>query len=58
MKETFSTIIRKAIGNDNKKSDRLFMEIQETLNNIVDDHNTVNGNDAEQAKINGVSALL
>ena len=46
-KETFSTIIRKAIGGDDEKSDRLFMEIQETLNNIVDDHNTVRGKDAE-----------
>ncbi len=46
-KEAFHTIIRKAIGNDEEKSDRFFMEIQETLNNIVDDHNTVNGKDAE-----------
>lgn len=46
-KEAFNTIIRKAIGNDDEKSDRLFMEIQETLNNIVDDHNTVNGKNAE-----------
>ena len=46
-KETFNTIIRKAIGNDEEKSDHLFMEIQETLNNMVDDHNTVNGKDAE-----------
>ena len=46
-KETFNTIIRKAIGSDDEKSDHLFMEIQETLNNMVDDHNTVNGKDAE-----------
>lgn len=46
-KETFNNIIRKAIGSDDEKSDHLFMEIQETLNNMVDDHNTVNGKDAE-----------
>lgn len=46
-KETFTTIIRKAIGGDDEKSDRLFMEIQETLNNMVDDHNTVNGKSSE-----------
>ena len=46
-KETFNTIIRKAIGDDDEKSDHLFMEIQETLNTIVDDHKTVNGKDAE-----------
>jgi len=45
-KETFNTIIRKAIGTDDEKSDHLFMEIQETLNNMVDDHNTVNGKGA------------
>ncbi|BCZ45021.1 hypothetical protein psyc5s11_10880 [Clostridium gelidum] len=46
-KETFNTIIRNAIGTDDEKSDHLFMEIQETLNNMVDDHNTVNGKNAE-----------
>ena len=46
-KEAFNTIIRKAIGNDDEKSDHFFIEIQETLNNMVDDHNTVNGKDAE-----------
>ena len=46
-KETFHTIIRKAIGSDDEKSDRLIMEIQETLNTIVEDHTTVNGKDAE-----------
>ncbi|AAK78705.1 uncharacterized protein YheU (UPF0270 family) [Clostridium acetobutylicum] len=46
-KEAFNTIIRKAIGSDDAKSDHLFMEIQETLNNIVDENSTVNGTDAE-----------
>ncbi|MDR3595890.1 DUF4317 family protein [Clostridium sp.] len=46
-KDTFHTIISKAIGYDEEKSDYFFMEIQETLNNMVDDHNTVNGKNAE-----------
>jgi hypothetical protein len=46
-KDAFHTIISKAIGYDEEKSDHLFMEIQETLNNMVDDHNTVNGKNAE-----------
>ncbi|MDT8717333.1 DUF4317 domain-containing protein [Clostridium sp. 19966] len=46
-KEVFNTIIRKAVGNDDKKSEHLFLEIQETLNNMVDEHATVNGKDAE-----------
>lgn len=46
-KEAFNTIVRNALGNDEAKSDHFFMEIQETLNNMVDDHNTVNGKDAE-----------
>lgn len=46
-KEAFQTIIRKAVGNDEEKSEHLFMEIQETLNNMVDDHLTVNGKNAD-----------
>ncbi|GKX67630.1 DUF4317 domain-containing protein [Inconstantimicrobium mannanitabidum] len=46
-KEKFQTIIRKALGSDDEKSEHLFMEIQETLNTIVDDHTTVNGKNAE-----------
>ncbi len=46
-KETFNTILRNAIGNDEEKADHFFMEIQETLNNMVEDNNTINGKDAE-----------
>ena len=46
-KEVFQNIIRKAIGSDDEKSDHIFMEIQETLNNMVDDHKAVNGKNAE-----------
>jgi hypothetical protein len=46
-KESFNNIIRNAIGNNNPKSDHLFMEIQETLNNMVDEHETVKSKDAE-----------
>ncbi|MDD7794753.1 DUF4317 domain-containing protein [Clostridium sp. 'White wine YQ'] len=46
-KETFNTIVRKALGSDDAKSEHLYMEIQETLNNMVEDHTTVNGKNAE-----------
>ena len=46
-KEAFQNIIRKAVGNDEEKSEHLFMEIQETLNTMVDDHITVNGKNAD-----------
>ena len=46
-KEKFNAIIRKAIGDDEEKSNHFFMEIQENLNNMVDDHNNSNGKDAE-----------
>jgi hypothetical protein len=46
-KETFTTIIQKAIGSDDKKSERIFMEIQDTLNTMVEDNNAINGKDAE-----------
>ncbi|WP_160686601.1 DUF4317 domain-containing protein [Clostridium sp. C2-6-12] len=46
-KEAFQTIIRKAVGNDEEKSEHLLMEIQETLNNMVDEHTTVNGKNAD-----------
>lgn len=46
-KEKFNTIIRRAIDNDEEKSDHFIIEIQETLNTMVDDHNTIHGKDAE-----------
>lgn len=46
-KEDFQAIIKKAAGSDEEKSDKLFMEIQETLNNVANDHTSVNGKNAE-----------
>ena len=46
-KEAFNTIIRNAIGDDVEKSDHFLMEIQENLNNMVDEHETVNDKNAE-----------
>lgn len=40
-KETFNDIIRDAIGPDEKKSDHFFMEIQESLNNKIEEHNII-----------------
>ncbi len=46
-KDAFNTIIRNAIGNDDEKSDHFFIEIQENLNSMVDEHETVNNKNAE-----------
>lgn len=46
-KETFSNIIYNAFGADEKKSEALFLEIQENLNNMIDEHNIINENDDE-----------
>lgn len=41
-KETFQTIIKDSINTDEKKADKMFMEIQENLNTIIDDYNETN----------------
>lgn len=46
-KETFHNIITNAIGYDEEKSNNLFMEIQENINNRIDEHTTVNGKDSQ-----------
>lgn len=40
-KEIFNDIIRDALGPDEKKSDHFFMEIQESLNNKIEEHNSI-----------------
>ena len=40
-KETFNDILRDALGPDEKKSDHFFMEIQESLNNKIEEHNII-----------------
>lgn len=40
-KETFNDILRDALGPDEKKSDYFFMEIQESLNNKIEEHNII-----------------
>jgi hypothetical protein len=51
-KETFNCILNKAVGDDKQKTDHLFMEIQETLNNMIEENNEINGKDAEPIIIN------
>ena len=46
-KESFTNIIKNAAGSDDEKSENLVMEIQDTLNILVDNHNTVNGDTAD-----------
>ncbi|MBC2396198.1 DUF4317 domain-containing protein [Clostridium tetanomorphum] len=40
-KETFQTIIKDYIDADEKKAEKTFMEIQENLNNMIDEHNEI-----------------
>lgn len=40
-KEAFNDIIRDALGPDEKKSEHFFMEIQESLNNKIEEHNSI-----------------
>lgn len=40
-KETFQTIIKDSMGSDEKKADKVFMNIQENLNTIIDEHNSM-----------------
>lgn len=40
-KETFQTIIKNSMGADEKKADKLFIDIQENLNTIIDEHNSM-----------------
>lgn len=40
-KETFQTIIKDSMGADEKKADKLFIDIQENLNTIIDEHNSM-----------------
>lgn len=40
-KETFQSIIKDSFSADEKKADNVFMEIQENLNTIIDEHNSI-----------------
>ena len=59
-KDTFTNMIHDAVGADDEKSNNLVMEIQDTLNTMIDDHNTINGDDAEPVILtnNAISDLL
>ena len=59
-KDAFTNIIHDAIGGDDEKASTLVMEIHDTLNTMIDDHNTVNGDDAEPVILtnNAISDLL
>ncbi|NME82090.1 DUF4317 domain-containing protein [Clostridium sp. SM-530-WT-3G] len=59
-KETFTNIIKNAVGSDDEKSDNLIMEIQDTLNTMIDDHEAINGTEAEPKLLtnNAISDLL
>ncbi|WP_142413615.1 DUF4317 domain-containing protein [Hathewaya massiliensis] len=40
-KETFQAIIKDSFSTDENKADKTFMEIQENLNNMIDEHNAM-----------------
>ena len=40
-KETFQTIIKSSFGADEKKADKVFMEVQESINNMIEEHNAM-----------------
>jgi len=45
-KETFQTIVKKALGGDEEKSTKVFLEIQENLNDMVEEHKERSDKDA------------
>ena len=48
-KETFSNIVRTAVGGDEKQTEKVLMEIQENISNLIDEHNTCHDKDSEPA---------
>ena len=40
-KETFQSIIKDSLNVDEKKADKIFMEVQEGLNNMLEEHNAI-----------------
>ncbi|MDD2973038.1 MAG: DUF4317 domain-containing protein [Lachnospiraceae bacterium] len=46
-KETFQTIVKKALGGDEEKSTQIIMEIQENINDMVEDHKERSEKDAD-----------
>lgn len=46
-KETFHTIVSKAIADDEEKAEEVFLEIQENLNNIVEETDFIKGTERE-----------
>lgn len=50
-KETFNTIIKDYIDADEKKAEKTFMEIQENLNTMIDEYNSIYDDDADAEPI-------
>ena len=46
-KVAFNSIVRSALGGDDEASEHIFMDIQENLNNMIDEHELIHGNDSE-----------
>lgn len=43
-KDTFQSIIKDSFGADEQKADKIFMEVQANLNNIIDEYNAIYDN--------------
>ena len=43
-KDTFQSIIKDSFGADEQKADKIFMEVQDNLNNIIDEYNAIYDN--------------
>ena len=40
-KETFQSIIKDSFGADEKKADKVFMEVQENINDMIEEYNAM-----------------
>lgn len=40
-KETFQSIIKESFSTDEKESEKVFMEVQDSLNNMIEEHNAI-----------------
>lgn len=56
-KEAFTNIIINAVGGDEKKSSEVIMEIQENLNNIVDEHESISDKDDDPVTLTNDTIL-
>lgn len=47
-KETFQSIIKETFGHDEEKAGKVFMDVQENLSSIIDEHNSIYGSTSDE----------